>query len=357
MSNRLKKVFSHEDPSEHLLTLKFDGQTSKEEFKEKLERMYKSAEPQTIEGISSVIASRKAGDVEIPFMQDENIQYFVISPPPDEICLKAINNGVEYKWIFERAKTNKVTTLRSINDGIVDVVIKFDNISNKATFDFKINYVKAESMKAIEEACARSVALLKYLFLEDGQYIDKSVANWVERLESVGKLYKAVAELDSHLEKKLLPSEIKGTKEETQTAYKLFFMIVKRAVLRGNYRLNTFSVPYTGDKGITELIPGQPMLVSYRTTEDHHLFGRDISVYLNNILYNVKIGDVDDDEMKKQTTITLHDLESNPAYVSYRGFLSEEERDKEGKRILDDPKNGEEYADAKRVEELVAQDF
>jgi len=100
-------------------------------------------------------------------------------------------------------------------------------------------------------------------------------------------------------------------------------------------------------------IVGGDIIMTFIWELEFSLWNEKIILYAVNLLNNAIVKSIDDLE-DGEIRVVYGEKESHPMYITYRGFIKEEDAKQELNRIVE---KKDEYTDAKTVEEYIAEGY
>lgn len=358
MKNRLKDVFSHDEPSKFMNTLKFLNQEKYIQFLEKLDLLYESGEKQDISGIESILTEQEINGRSFPHSKHGNITHAVIYPSEEPLSIQVETEYGEYHWEFKRVRTKTGATISAVGFGFVKIVVKLDQDAQKVTLNYTITPKDASTMHELGKAYSATISLLRKFIRLDTDQIDETFKTSIKHLQAMTSYYKMIIELEEKLNKKFDPKSINEDETEAESVYELYMMLVKCVPLRERYNKIGFSIDYSGNERPNNLTVGSFLMLTFVTSKSYVLFGESVFVYLFCIAFNLTLESVLDDKENQKYIVKMKDSDSAPGYISVKVFLDEAQRVREEEHLSSSFTEAiDEYKNAKTWVELVRQEF
>ena len=355
MGNKLKSVFSTE-MFELGGSIRFKDIESSRKFSEALNLLYDEGNPVEIDGVESVSIRIKDGGVVYPPSVHEHIEKCVIFPSKEPIPIEIETVSGKKMVTLYRYQTKREVIIETATDAVV--YLKLSARKDNPTFHFiyRMQLDKAMRIKDIAEGIYDAIGIVKMFFgSTDAQNINEGKAEYINMIRSfqfTGKYFDKLCALENKLNIAFDPQKIENIDESASDVYELYLLLIEKKPIRLNARLTT-----TTATGITiaddtfEHKLGAPLELIFDGEAAYEICGQTIRLHTANLLTNAIVKAIETDSTG-MTHISYGDTDSNPMYISYRGFIRKSDATNERKRIMTHKKK---YEDAKTVEKYIAE--
>lgn len=356
MSNKLKNVFSN-----HMFEMggkiRFKDEESSVKFAEALKLVYEEGRPVEIDGVEAVETGIKDGSTVYPPMVHRHIDKFIVDVSRQAIPLKIETSSGTKEINLEGYHTANEFVVETNRNGVIYLRLSMPKGKPSINFTYRIQLEHAKQIKDISESLHDVLGIIKALFIpldaqnvQDGQL---EFSNMVRSFQLTSLYFDRLCTLEDVLNIVFDPSKIGDIDSSAEDVYELYLLLVEKKAVRLNAKLTS-----TTSTGITILDDsfehelGAPVDLVFTGENTYVVCGQNICVYTANFLTNAIVKEFKTDE-DGTTRLLYGDTDSNPMYISYKGFLSEEAAHNEMKELM--PNKRDEYEDAQTVEKYILQ--
>lgn len=355
MGNKLKSVFSTK-MFELGGNIRFNDTESSRKFAEALNLLYDEGYPIEIEGVESISTRIEDGGIIYPPSVQEHVEKLVISIPKELIPLEIETTSGKKTVALNRYQTKREVIIETGEDAVI--YLKLSALKANPTFNFtyRMQLSKAVRIKDIAESIHDAFGILKVFFgSTDAQNIKEGKTDYINMIKSfqfTGLYFDKLCALENKLKVTFDPQKVGNIDESANDVYELYFLLIEKEPIRLNAKLTaTTSTGITIVDDTFEHQLGAPISLTFGGEATYEICGQSIRVYTANLLTNAIIKEFKTDS-SGTTNIIYGDTDSNPMYISYRGFIRKSDATKERKRIM---AHKEKYEDAKTVEKFIAE--
>lgn len=352
MGNKLRSVFNKK---EQFIkgTIRFKDVEASSSFRKALETVYKEGKAVRVDGVESVSMGVESGAGMFPLEKMENIMNFVVGPIPDEVILKLEVDGEQIDFPVERYSYEAVCKVQTKVNFPFSTTLMFDINTRTAKVNIKPSLERAEDVDTVLRSILLEKSFLKKFFsvdLEKGSGLDTAF----EHLDGLYKLFEKLKYVEEAFEKKFVPGKIDlDNIESIKDLFELCLLLREKKVLRADARLED-----TTGNGLQigpdeEVVVGREIAITFIWELEYSLWNEKLELYCANLLNNAIVKAIENLE-NGQSRIVYGEKENKPMYITYRGFVSRAEAERELARILDIK---EEYENAKTVEQYIAEGY
>jgi len=356
MPNKLKDIFS-EKMFDMNLNLQFQDAESKVKFEKAMETASEEGRPVEVAGVSAINTIIQDGAMVYPHTIDEPIGKVVVFPPVERIK-KELNTAYGKRTVcFERRQTKSEIYIETGKDKVIFLKLAFAKESHTANFTYKIQFNKAIQVRDIAEELCKAISIINFWF-KDGNYLavdeDKnSLRNIRKSFQIAYFFFDKLAKIEQELQVSFDPAQIDGIDDHISDVEELYLLLVKRIPIRLNAKVSSMeSTGITLEQPLSDLKIGVAIGITFTKKSVYSLFGQNIPVYTANFLFNAVIKEILTDD--GTTKVLYGDVDSQPMYISYTGFKTEEEAEIEKQTMF---KNWEIYKSAITISSHLKDDF
>ena len=355
MGNKLKSVFSTK-MFELGGNIRFNDTESSQKFAKALDLLYDEGHSIEIGGVESISTRIKDGDFIYPPFVQEHVEKLVISIPKEAIPLEIETASGKKIVTLSRYQTKREVIIETGEDAVI--YLKLSALKANPTFNFtyRMQLNHAARIKDIAESIHDTVGILEVFFgSTDAQNIKEGKTAYINMIESfrfTGLYFDKLCALENKLNVTFDPQKIGNIDESASDVCELYLLLIEKKPVRLNAKLTANTA--TGITIVNDTFEhqlGAPISLTFGGEATYEICGQDIRIYTANFLTNAIIKEFKTDS-SGITNIIYGDMDSNPMYISYRGFIRKSDATKERKRIM---AHKEKYEDAKTVEQYIAE--
>jgi len=348
MKNRLQQVFSHTQPESYLGQMKFNNTEFSKEFQEKLEKMYKTGDPQKIDGVDSIELNQIINGETYPLDSQQSIVNVYIAPQKEPVKIEVETQFGKFTWDFYRTVLDEKIIVKTLKKSIVDIKFEFLK-TNIVNFTVKSNPQCASSIIEIIHTYSAVLALFERLFNESPSQLSDIISSFQNELKFWQRAHQIEEVLNISFELNLV--DAKRLTEDMQEVDGLYLLLVEKLVLRENKGFSSFTVSSLLKKGDVPIANiNDKFALSFNSKDEINIWGVKICIHSICVAFNHIIDSIKEN---KEVTVFLREDESNPRYISFKGFISEKEQEEESIKLNENfSQNIKPYENAKTFEEL-----
>ena len=352
MANKLKDIFN-KDENYIKGTIQFKDTSASEEFRKALDVVHKEGRPVKIGGIQAVSMGLKSGTGTFPLENYEPVTDLIVGPSLSEVTLKLVVEGEEIDFPVDRYRIENGVGIQTKASFPFSTIIKFDETTQTAKVSIK---TKLEKVPNVEEALHSIILEKEFLKKFFGSNLEKGTGLW-ETFNHLDGLYKIFEKL-KYVEEKFgkefeLASINLDNTQSIKDLIEICLLIRDNKVLRSNAKINDITSKELRLASDDEVIVGRDILMTFIWELEFSLWNEKIILYSINLLNNAIVKSIDDLE-DGEIRVVYGEKESHPMYITYKGFIKEEDAKQELNRIVE---NKDEYTEAKTVEEYVSEGY
>lgn len=352
MGNKLRSVFNKKEQFIRG-TVRFKDVEASRDFRKALETVYKEGKAVHVDGVESVALGVESGAGMFPLQKMENLMNFVVGPVPDEVILKLEVDGEQIDFPVLRYSSGPVCKIQTKVNFPFSTTLILDENTKTTKVNFRPTLDKAENVATV----LRSIKIEKS-FLD--KFISVDLENEtgldavIEHLDGLYKLYEKLKYVEEGFKKKFVPGKIDlDNIESIKDLIELCLLLREKKVLRANVRLTDTTGNRLQIATDEEVVVGKEIALTFIWGLEYSLWNEKVELYCANLLNNAIVMAIDNLE-NGQSRIVYGEKENQPMYITYRGFISQSEAERELARIMDIK---EEYENAKTVEQYIAEEY
>lgn len=359
MPNKLKDTFS-DKPFEINIKLGFDDQNNSTAFSKALEAVWSEGRSVRVDGQASIETKIQDGNHMYPFEAPvDKITNIVVAPSKEtvEVPLE-INNVQGRKMTLLRWRTRDKIILESLENTSIYFKIEFLVGTHKTNFTFKQQPNISKNIFDIVQEYDDFLKFLNNMFIkQDTINQDTEVSNDLTKINDMRKamsathsLYSKLLNIEDIMGIPFDPSKITHNDEFFEAISEIHSLIIEKKVVRMKNAIKDFA---NQEMSIVEndidIKEGQKILLTFTNQIKYELLGEKIIVYTANALINAVVVDIirENNIIK---SVKYEGDENEPMFISFSGFLSEEDATIEQQKIIEKIKQ---YEQAKTVFEYI----
>lgn len=352
MANKLKDVFNKD---EHFIkgTIRFKDVSASEEFRKAIDVVHKEGRTVQINGVEAMSMGIKSGTGTFPIESFETVTDLIIGPSPDEVNLKLEVAGEELEFPVIRYQYQNGGKIQTKESFPFNTTLIFDELTQTAKVNIKPNLAKAENVDGVLRSILIEKEFLKKFFsvdLESGT----GLVDALNHLDDLYKLFEKLEYVEKTFEKKFNPSSVNlDDVDSIKDLIELCLLVRDKKVIRANARMNNATGKGFRLASDDEVIVGKEISMTFIWGMEYTIWNEKVELYTANLLNNAVVKSLEELE-DGEIRIIYGEKESSPMYITYRGFISENEAKQELDRILE---NKNEYISAKTVEDYIAEGY
>lgn len=326
VGNKLKSVFSNA-PIRVDGQLQFKDEQSYKKFLDALEEVWDQGKVVEVSGVSSIVSKAVQDQFSYPLLEHTNPILVCVGPSFREVPIEVCVGDSLHTVIFHQYKTKTQVITETSENSVVYFRFVIPHGCEPIKFTYKIQPQFAETILDVVTNCTLGIALVKKIFIQNEQ-----IENVISVLENAKKLFeKAVCISNLITERKFSPANIKRNDFDDGKIEELYVSLIEQKVIRINTQNPSIKNGEFSFEEPPNLKEGDRFEMNFVSSIEYEVWGEKITVYTANLLFNAIVKRI---EMQDGETKLLYgDADSNPMYISYRGFLDENAAFKEINQI------------------------
>lgn len=358
MGKKLKSMFSKQEPIE-MLNLYFNNPGDFQAIKNKMDKLVKEGEGFDLPVHGKAEKSKQIGKNNFTVMQKE-VERISVSPIKNEkekelnidgkkkiirYDITSVENGFRINASFEQLLQIKfIITSDDLkkSDGEAHVLFQWDYKNEDAP---NVD----TSILAFKEAQQFLKSIINDENLEKDKY---SVYHLFDHCANILSCYRSVIK-ELKLEDRVKELDLSDS-SIIKSIYYLYFLLVEKKPIREDRKMEKFSETERIDDQKKKELIGKDYLVSGLQTISYNFMGDVFNIHLSFLHFNLVIEKIENDPQKNECKIYVKDTDEKPMFVSYKGFFTEIDAQKELKNAKTDL---DEYYNALTLNRYVIEQF
>ena len=354
MPNKLREVFSGQKHGYGGI-LTFQDDESNNKFINALKTVFDEGKTVTVDGLATISTNIRDGDATYPFITEVPISQIVVAPATESLPLVVGTKYGEKTVYLKKYQTSKEVVIETEANEVV--FLRFARIigSQSINFTYRLQVKYAKQVKEICESLHTTIGVINRIFSpDDNQNIVTgldALTGMKKSLEKTALFFDKLTTIEDEFQLLFAPETIDTIEDKVQDVNELFLLIAEKKAIRMSEKLNASEatgVTFMPDAHIPKA--GANIEIAFRGEGTYSIYGQEIHVYTANLLSNAVIKEIITDE-QGFNKVLYGDVDSNPMYISYTAFKTEEAAKAEQERIMSVK---EKYTKALTVEEYLA---
>ncbi|WP_195978207.1 hypothetical protein [Blautia luti] len=365
MANKLQKLFSNNDLSLSL-QFSFDDEAARQSFINAIKKATEegvTVHPEGTVMVNSSIRNEKS----IFYTSDSNkLTQMEISPSKEEFSLDIPTELGSFKLIMQKYYTPTHMFLETPEDAVVYIKAKFlkpagqdqDSSLPAATLTYRIQPENASSIQELAEKYSVALAFIQGLFGTTAVFHSEEEHEQYMQMQKFFSLsilrFQKLMFIQQKFHVEFSPEQLKHTPEDWQYVEEIYYLLKEKKALRLNAKVNEQNI--NGDicgnltaSPLSEIQIGQALDITFQNTAEYIIFDHPFKLYTASLLSNAivrKTEQISDSQVK----ILYGNAEDNPMFISYTGFMTEQEAIDEMGHIME---HKEEYTEAVELAKIL----
>lgn len=338
MPNKIKDIFS-DDMFNINGNLRFRDDEAYKNFLAALEIVHAEGRVVPVDGVTSITTEVSHQGAKFPLEEYANISSVVVGPSVEPIPIPLVVGTDEKTITLLRSQVKDKVFLRSEPDSVVSFHFTFLLGENRHTVNYKVQFEKAKSIKEVADSFSLAAALLEKLYKHEEEKPAKkdkvSLSDVKEYFRCYETFFKRLHAVENELGLSISPSLLNELpQEEQQDIDELYLLLCKKQVVRLNAKLTSIdSTSTTMSHSNNSLNIGSKIALTFLSTIEFSFLKQTVLLHTANLLVNALVKDVQ--ECSDGTVKILYgDVDSNPMYIAFSAFKTEEEAKQEVESIM-----------------------
>lgn len=351
MTSRLQKVFSHAQPESYLGQIRFANSEFSKDFREKLEKMYVTGTSQKIDGVDSIELNQLINGEEYPLNNSNKIINCYIEPSIEPVEIDVETQYGKFAWNFYRTRLAEKIILSNSEKSIIVLKLEFLK-TNILNLTVNSSPQHANSISEIIYVHSALLALFDRLFNGKPLQLSDMISSVKNELEFWQRVHKIEESLSINFDPNVIDPRMLN--EAMQEVDELYLLLVEKAFLRENRGFSSFTAGSFSRKMDAPIVNiNDKFALNFNTNYEINIWGVKICVYSVCVAFNHIIDSIKENDESGEVIVSLREDESNPRYISLRGFMSEKDQEEEHNRLNENfSENIKAYENAETFEKL-----
>lgn len=352
MGNKLRKIFNK---NEQFIkgTIHLKDTNASHDFRKALETVYKEGRSVKVDGVESIAMSIDSGAGSFPLEKIENPIDFVVGLQPSEVMLKLEVDGEEIDFPVVRYLYENGCKVQTKTDFPFSTMLMIDETTQTVKINIKPSLDKAEDVDSVLRSIRIENGFLKKFIRTDLEK-ETGLNSAMEYLDGLYKLFEKLKYVESEFDKKFAPGEIDlDNVESIKDLIELCLLIRDKKILRADVRIkdttgNKLQIATAG-----EAFVGKEIALTFIWRLEYTLWSEKVELYCASLLNNATVKAIENLE-SDQTRIVYGEKENQPMYITYKGFINQDEARIECDHIMDIIAD---YKNAKTVNQYIGEGY
>lgn len=348
MANKLRSIFSKEMYNIGL-ELGFEDENASREFQKILNVISEEGRSIEVKGINSLKTKISDENMSYPIAESDKIKYLVAGPSYKEIPFDYDTRYGKKRTVLKGYRINKASVAETDENQIV--YFRFEHPDDSKTFKltYKIQPHFAMSINEIIESCYTSINFIDQIINSKGKK-HSLINNMKKTILDNAVYYNQMLCIEQRLDVTFKPALLAKEEYISADIEELYCLLEKGAVIRFDAKLSaddTTSINILENN--KEIKVGEVIRLTFYSCTSYDILGYKFSIHNANLLSNAIVKEIEQLDGGK-VKIVYDQNDSQPMFISYKGFLTEQAAIEEIKKIM---QNVEEYQNALTVRELL----
>jgi hypothetical protein len=330
--------------------LKFQDKESYQNFISALEIVQAEGRVVPVEGVTSISTEIRTQGGNYPIDEATSISNLFVAPSKNVTELEIDDGGNKKTVSLYYYATKENFIIETLPNTVVFLKFKFTKGTPQHTIKYKVHFEYADTLEQIATSFSVAKGILEKLYNKSKEDLDgkaleemESITNLINYFNYSSGFFNRLIAVQEEINLPITPKMIESITDEMQhDIEELYILLCEKKVLRLSEKLKyTEATSINIDQSNTEFVIGKEISLTFSGSIEYNLFEHTYTLYSANMLINAIVKDIQETDVG--TKIFYGDVDSNPMYISYRAFKTEEEASQELKTIL---KSSESYAKA-----------
>ena len=351
MSNKLRNIFQNKDDFLKA-NIQFDENSTAEAFTKALEKAYQEGKTGKIGGAARISFGLDSGASLFPLECIDKVTDLVIGPAKEPRIIVLDIDGGKFDFSIECTQVEDGVIVETKKEFIFYTKIFFDKSAQAAKVNIEFRVAESPDVNNILKSIKLEKAFLQQLFSDNLKNISE-LGLAVRQLDFLQTIYEKLHFIEETFKRKFIPAEVNLNDMESQhDLYELWILLKEKEPVRLNAKLKVPTATDSMTMLMTDkIIKNHEISMTFMSRLNYSIWGETINLYAANLLSDAIVKSIEHIDGEK---IRVHygEKETRPMYISYKGFIEEEEAKKEINELI---KHKEEYENAKTIEMYMQQ--
>ena len=360
MVNKLKSIFSN-TPLETEQKIELRDQESYENFMQAIRNATISGEWEDVVGNITGQIFLKIGECAYPISEENAFEKLRIRFRSLQLPIPTEEQNEKIYATFYKDKDKIV--IESIGELVKLKITLLQN--DEAKIAFSCDLEKAKCIEDIVKNFKNAITLLDYVFkgADDScgsdEYTEEvlTLKDFKIRFHNACVFWEKVGALEQKTKKKFDLSQIEISNDIIKLVEELYYLLVENKIIRLDAKLSDGKIEGKKKKNDDDFLKeGVPFSITFLNTYTYFFAGNEIKVYAVNYLLDAVIKEIHqaDGEIFE---VIYGDSETSPMYISFTGFLEENEAKREHEFLDSSDTRKQEYKMAMFLNDYMMNDF
>lgn len=357
MGNKLRDIFS-DTAVEMGGRIRFENPDAHKKFLEALQIVWEEGKTVKLDGVSSILSGVKNGQYIYPFLENKCLDQVIVAPSMESVPIELETELGMRTLMFRRYSVLNEIILETDTKAVVYIKLRVSKDAEQSTFTYKTQPELAKDTKEIIESYSTVLAFINSLFRDDvgGKHPEELDLIRKTKKYFIGSVafYRKMQKIEQDFNLKFDMSKHNEEQNDEQELEELYALIYEKRAFRLSAKLNSKEgINVSAGLSDAEKAIGTQILLTFASDAKCELYGQTISFFTANLLINAVIKEV---RGKEDGSVQLwyDDTDVEPMYISYTGFVTEEERNEELAKLME---HKEKYIEAISAEEYYRKSY
>ena len=357
MANKLQKLFSNDDISLSL-HFSFEDEASGKSFLDAIKKAMEEGISVHTPGNAVLETSIRNGDAICHTSAPMQLTNMTLSPSKENFPLNIPTEFGSCQLLMQMYYTNTHMILETPDNAIVYIktTLRLPTVPDKtlpaAKFTYRVQPENATTILELAKGYSTAFTFIQELFGNTPSLTtapEESLYSQMKEFFSTSiQLFKKLLYIEEKFNITFHPDQLQNHSDDWRDVEEIYYLLQTKKALHLSATLNNSSSNITASSCNNVKI-GQTLELSFRSTAEYTIFGQPLTLYTANLLSNAIVKEIQQ-LPNTQVKILYGDSETSPMYISYTGFLTEEEAAIEMPHIME---HKEMYTKAPELREVL----
>lgn len=358
MANKLQKLFSNKDLSLSL-NFSFDNEATRQSFINAIKKATEEGVAVRPEGTVMVNSSIRNEKSILYTLASNKLTQMEIYPSKEEFSLDIPTELGSFKLIMQKYYSTTHMFLETPEDAVVYIKASFlkpdkqsqDSSLPAATLTYRVQPENAFSIQELIEKYSIALAFIQGLFETTASFQSKKEHEQYMQMQKFFSIsilrFQKLMFIQQNFHVEFSPNQLKHAPEDWQYVEELYYLLKEKKALRLNAKVNEQNINNNICGNLTastfsKIQIGQTLDITFQNTAEYIIFDHPFKLYTASLLSNAVVRNIEQIS-DSQVKILYGNAEDNPMFISYTGFITEQEAIDEMAHIME---HKEKYTEA-----------
>lgn len=357
MANKLQKLFSNDDITLSL-HFSFEDEASGNDFVNAIKKAIEEGISVQTNGNAILETSIQNGDSICHTSAPMQLTGMTFSPSKEDFSQNILTEFGTCKLPLQLYYTLTHMILETPENAIVylKTLFRLPTVSDEtlpaARFIYRVQPENATSVLELAKGYSTAFTFIQELFGNTPSLTtaaEKSLYDQMKKFFSASiQLFKKLLYIEKKFNITFSPDQLQNHSDNWRDVEEIYYLLQTKKALHLSATVNNSGGNITASS-CNDVKIGQTLELTFRSTAEYTIFGQSLTLYTANLLSNAIVKKIEQ-LPAAQIKILYGDNETNPMYISYTGFLTEEEAAAEMPHIME---HKEIYTEAPELREVL----